>query len=112
MKLSFDEATEAFRAEFSDWLDENLPDPSETTERPRSTSHVPEWSRLWQAKMFDAGWLLPGNLAISARSSERPLLARWSGPGYTDHLIRHDNVSGGVSCREGSVTARSSSDKR
>ncbi len=61
MKLSFDDETEAFRAEFSHWLDENLPDASETTDRPRSTAHVPEWSRRWQAKMFDAGWLLPGN---------------------------------------------------
>ena len=43
MKLRFDDATEAFRTEFSHWLDANLPDPSETTERPRSTAHVPQW---------------------------------------------------------------------
>jgi alkylation response protein AidB-like acyl-CoA dehydrogenase len=61
MKLRFDEATEAFRAEFSAWLDEHVPDPAETTERPRSTAHIPDWGRRWQRTLFDAGWLLPGN---------------------------------------------------
>jgi alkylation response protein AidB-like acyl-CoA dehydrogenase len=61
MKLSFDEATEAFRQEFVAWLDEHAPDPSETTERSRSSADVPEWARRWQRTMFDAGWLVPGN---------------------------------------------------
>ena len=30
MKLQFDEATEAFRAEFIEWVEANAPDPSET----------------------------------------------------------------------------------
>ncbi len=61
MKLQFDEATEAFRAEFSRWLDENIPDPAEAEERPRSSSHVPAWAQRWQQKLFDAGWLVPAN---------------------------------------------------
>jgi alkylation response protein AidB-like acyl-CoA dehydrogenase len=61
MKLTFDDATEAFRDELTAWLDEHAPDPSETTERSRSTAHVPEWARRWQRTMFDAGWLVPGN---------------------------------------------------
>src|SRR3546814_3560209 len=35
--------------------------PDETNERPRSTAHVPGWAREWQRKLFDAGWLVPGN---------------------------------------------------
>jgi alkylation response protein AidB-like acyl-CoA dehydrogenase len=61
MKLRFDDATEAFRAEFVAWLEVNAPDPAETTVRPRSTADVPEWARRWQRKLFDAGWLVPGN---------------------------------------------------
>jgi alkylation response protein AidB-like acyl-CoA dehydrogenase len=61
MKLAFDERTEAFRREFDEWLDANAPHPDETTERPRSTAHIPEWAQAWQRKMFDAGWLVPGN---------------------------------------------------
>ena len=61
MRLRFDEATEAFRAEFVAWLDANEPDPATTTERPGSSAHVPEWARRWQRTMFDAGWLVPGN---------------------------------------------------
>jgi alkylation response protein AidB-like acyl-CoA dehydrogenase len=61
MRLRFDAATEAFRAEFVAWLDANEPDPATTTERPGSSAHVPEWARHWQRAMFDAGWLVPGN---------------------------------------------------
>ena len=61
MKLTFDDATEAFRAEFSAWLDEHAPDPSETRERSHSSAHVPEWARRWQRTLFDAGYLVPGN---------------------------------------------------
>jgi len=62
MRLSFDEQTEAFRREFAAWLDENAPD--ETTalaERSHSSADIPAWAREWQRKMFDAGWLVPGN---------------------------------------------------
>jgi len=62
MRLSFDEQTEAFRREFVAWLDENAPDPATAlAERSRSSADIPAWAREWQRKMFDAGWLVPGN---------------------------------------------------
>lgn len=61
MKLRFDDDVEAFRREFAAWLDENAPDPSETTVRPKSSADVPPWARAWQRTLFDAGWLVPGN---------------------------------------------------
>jgi alkylation response protein AidB-like acyl-CoA dehydrogenase len=59
MQLSFDSDVEAFRAEFSAFLDEHLPSAAETLERPRSVSHMPQWARDWQRLLFDNGWLLP-----------------------------------------------------
>src|SRR5688572_14327627 len=61
MRLTFDDATEAFRTEFVRWLEANAPSPEEAAERPRSTADVPPWARAWQRKLFDAGWLVPGN---------------------------------------------------
>ncbi len=61
MRLRFDDRTEAFRAEFLAWLADNAPDPADTTERSTSSADVPEWARQWQRRMFDAGWLVPGN---------------------------------------------------
>ena len=61
MRFSFDPQTEAFRAEFAAWLDEHAPDPAEATVRARSSADIPPWARRWQRKMFDAGWLVPGN---------------------------------------------------
>ncbi len=62
MQLRFDEQTEAFRAEFSAWLDEHTPDEATAlAERSRSTAHLPAWARAWQQTLFDAGWLVPGN---------------------------------------------------
>jgi alkylation response protein AidB-like acyl-CoA dehydrogenase len=60
LRLTYDEQTEAFRAELRAWLDEHLPDPSQTTERPTSTAGPPPWARELQRKMFDDGWLVPG----------------------------------------------------
>jgi alkylation response protein AidB-like acyl-CoA dehydrogenase len=60
VQLTFDPDVEAFRAEFAAFLDENLPPASETLERPRSVSHMPQWARRWQRLLFDNGWLLPG----------------------------------------------------
>ncbi|MGY4712560.1 acyl-CoA dehydrogenase family protein [Mycolicibacterium sp. CBM1] len=60
MQLSFDPEVEAFRAEFSAFLDAHLPTEAETQERPRSVSHMPAWARRWQRLLFDSGWLLPG----------------------------------------------------
>lgn len=61
MKLTFDADVEAFRSEFVAFLDEHLPDEAQTGERPRSSSHVPDWARRWQRLLFEHGWLLPGN---------------------------------------------------
>ncbi|MFZ1175786.1 MAG: acyl-CoA dehydrogenase family protein [Mycobacterium sp.] len=61
MQLTFDAEVEAFRAEFGAFLDTHLPSEAEASERPRSSSHVPEWARRWQRLLFDSGWLLPGN---------------------------------------------------
>jgi alkylation response protein AidB-like acyl-CoA dehydrogenase len=60
VQLTFDSDVEVFRAEFAAFLDENLPPTSETLERPRSVSHMPQWARRWQRLLFDNGWLLPG----------------------------------------------------
>ena len=59
MQLAFDSDVEEFRAEFSAFLDEHTPSPSQTLERPRSVSHMPQWARDWQRLLFDNGWLLP-----------------------------------------------------
>ncbi|WP_280336485.1 acyl-CoA dehydrogenase family protein [Nocardia wallacei] len=61
MQLTFDPDVEAFRAEFVAFLTEHLPDASETAERSRSSSDVPQWARRWQRLLFDNGWLLPAN---------------------------------------------------
>jgi alkylation response protein AidB-like acyl-CoA dehydrogenase len=61
VQLTFDAEVEAFRAEFLAFLDSHLPDETVTLERPRSSSHIPEWARRWQRLLFDNGWLLPGN---------------------------------------------------
>jgi alkylation response protein AidB-like acyl-CoA dehydrogenase len=61
VQLTFDADVEAFRAEFVAFLDEHLPAEADAFERPRSSSHIPEWARRWQRLLFDNGWLLPGN---------------------------------------------------
>src|SRR5215469_3698121 len=61
VQLTFDADVEAFRAEFVAFLDEHLPAEADAFERPRSSSHIPEWARRWQRMLFDNGWLLPGN---------------------------------------------------
>lgn len=60
MQLTFDADVEDFRAEFVAFLDEYLPPDAATSERSRSSSHIPEWARRWQRLMFDNGWLMPG----------------------------------------------------
>jgi alkylation response protein AidB-like acyl-CoA dehydrogenase len=61
VQLTFDADVEAFRAEFVAFLDRQLPSGARAVQRPRSTSHIPEWARQWQRLLFDHGWLLPGN---------------------------------------------------
>ncbi|HTZ09250.1 MAG TPA: acyl-CoA dehydrogenase family protein [Acidimicrobiales bacterium] len=60
MQLHYDEETEAFRLELRAWIQANLPSPEERTERVASSAHIPEWARVWQRKLFDHGWLVPG----------------------------------------------------
>jgi alkylation response protein AidB-like acyl-CoA dehydrogenase len=59
VQLTFDEDVEAFRAEFSEFLDKNLPTEAEAFQRPQSVSDMPQWARDWQRLLFDSGWLLP-----------------------------------------------------
>ncbi len=60
MRLHHDAATEAFRAEFLDWVAAHLPPEEERREPILSTAHLPAWAAEWQRTMFDAGWLMPG----------------------------------------------------
>ncbi len=60
MNLNFSAEAEATRGEFAAWLDANVPTPESATVRSTSSADVPPWAREFQAKMFDAGWLLPG----------------------------------------------------
>jgi alkylation response protein AidB-like acyl-CoA dehydrogenase len=61
VQLTFDADVEGFHAEFVAFLDAHLPTDAEALERPRSSSHVPDWARRWQRLLFDNGWLVPGN---------------------------------------------------
>jgi alkylation response protein AidB-like acyl-CoA dehydrogenase len=61
VQLTFDAEVDDFLAEFVAFLDENVPADAEAIERPRSSSHVPQWARRWQRLLFDNGWLVPGN---------------------------------------------------
>jgi alkylation response protein AidB-like acyl-CoA dehydrogenase len=60
MKLADDPEVAEFRTRFATFLDTHLPAEAEARERSRSSVHVPDWARVWQRTLFDAGWLLPG----------------------------------------------------
>ena len=60
MRLAADESLTDFRRQFEDWLDANLPQPTEMAERKHSSAHLPDWARAWQRRLFDDGWLVPG----------------------------------------------------
>jgi alkylation response protein AidB-like acyl-CoA dehydrogenase len=61
MKLTFGDHVEAFRQELLAWLAENRPSAEEMAADPAvSSAHIPEWSRRWTRRLFDAGWLVPG----------------------------------------------------
>jgi alkylation response protein AidB-like acyl-CoA dehydrogenase len=60
VQLTFDADVEDFRAEFVAFLDQYLPSEADSLERSQSSSHIPEWARSWQRRMFDSGWLMPG----------------------------------------------------
>jgi len=60
MRLQYDDADEAFRAELDAWLEANCP-PREVLKQPKlSSADLPDWARAWQRALFDAGWLVPG----------------------------------------------------
>jgi alkylation response protein AidB-like acyl-CoA dehydrogenase len=60
MRLQYDDADEAFRAELDAWLEENCP-PRDVLKQPKlSSADLPDWAREWQRRLFDAGWLVPG----------------------------------------------------
>jgi alkylation response protein AidB-like acyl-CoA dehydrogenase len=61
VQLTFDAEVDDFLAEFVAFLDQNAPADADAIERPRSSSHVPDWARRWQRLLFDDGWLVPGN---------------------------------------------------
>ncbi|HXQ60521.1 MAG TPA: acyl-CoA dehydrogenase family protein [Acidimicrobiales bacterium] len=60
MQLHYDTETEDFRAELREWMEEHLPSAEDRHERVVSSAHIPEWARIWQRSLFDAGWLVPG----------------------------------------------------
>ena len=60
MRLRYDDADEAFRAELDAWLDAHAPAPALLDEPKLSSAHLPDWARAWQRTLFDAGWLVPG----------------------------------------------------
>ncbi|MBV8951165.1 MAG: acyl-CoA dehydrogenase family protein [Actinobacteria bacterium] len=60
MRLRYGDEEEAFRAEFVAWLEANVP-PDDVLRQPkRSSADLTDWSREWQRRLFDAGWLVPG----------------------------------------------------
>jgi alkylation response protein AidB-like acyl-CoA dehydrogenase len=61
VQLRFDAEVDDFLAEFVAFLDQDAPAAAQALERPRSSSHVPDWARRWQRLQFDNGWLVPGN---------------------------------------------------
>jgi alkylation response protein AidB-like acyl-CoA dehydrogenase len=60
MRLQYGPEDEAFRAELVAWLESNRPSEARFREPKLSSAHMPDWSREWQRKLFDAGWLVPG----------------------------------------------------
>jgi alkylation response protein AidB-like acyl-CoA dehydrogenase len=60
VQLGYDEETEEFRRQLRSWIEANLPSPEERAERVRSSAHIPDWARVWQRKLFENGWLVPG----------------------------------------------------
>jgi len=61
VKLHYDASTEAFRSELRAWLADNRPTAEEMRADPlTSSAHLPDWSRRWQRRLFDAGLLVPG----------------------------------------------------
>ncbi|MGH9026284.1 MAG: acyl-CoA dehydrogenase family protein [Acidimicrobiia bacterium] len=64
MKLAWGPEEEAFRAELVAFLDERTPPEiadgfDYAAERSLEFDVIPEWSKRWQATLFDNGWMIP-----------------------------------------------------
>jgi alkylation response protein AidB-like acyl-CoA dehydrogenase len=61
MRLAADDALTSFRRDLEAWLDEHQPGADDIgTDFRRSTSHLPQWARDFQRKMYENGYLVPG----------------------------------------------------
>ncbi len=60
MRLRYDDADEAFRAELVAWLEANAPSREQLDAPKESSAWMPQYAREWQRREFDAGWLVPG----------------------------------------------------
>jgi len=60
VRLRYGPEEEAFRASFVSWLEENGPTAEELAQTRSSSADFQPWSRAWQRRLFDAGWLVPG----------------------------------------------------
>jgi alkylation response protein AidB-like acyl-CoA dehydrogenase len=60
VRLRYEDAEEAFRAEFVAWLDRHAPSPEQLGRVKRSSADMTDWARAWQRRLFDSGWLVPG----------------------------------------------------
>ncbi len=64
VQLTWSDADQAFREELRAFLDENIP--AETRNgfdfqgQASSGELIPSWLRVWQATLFDNGWMIPG----------------------------------------------------
>jgi alkylation response protein AidB-like acyl-CoA dehydrogenase len=69
VRLDYDPADEAFRAELLAFVDEHAPpaarrgrdwigDDDDTDDE--GLMVIPDWARTWQAALFDNGWMIPG----------------------------------------------------
>jgi alkylation response protein AidB-like acyl-CoA dehydrogenase len=91
VELGYTEADEAFRAELRAWLSDNLPEEVRKAGRVRwanggedsADGEIPQWSRDWQATLFDNGWLVP--------AWPRELGGRDATPGQT--LVYHEEMA-------------------
>lgn len=63
MRLAWGPEEGDFRAELRSFLDAHAPPEAigRGMDPEWSESGIPEWSRRWQATLFDHGWLVPGN---------------------------------------------------
>jgi alkylation response protein AidB-like acyl-CoA dehydrogenase len=64
MKLAWSPDDQAFRAEFVDFLDANMPPEGDGgydffADTSEDGEIIPRWLRSWQALLFDNGWMIP-----------------------------------------------------